>query len=102
MDLTKYVASIENFPEDGIIFRDVTPLMADKEAFKETIDRFVEWTKSLDTNVDIVAGPEARGFLFGCPVAYKVNAGNCQHYYQQIGENSSVFSWRQIIHSVLN
>ena len=34
MDLTKYVASIENFPEDGIIFRDVTPLMADKEAFK--------------------------------------------------------------------
>ena len=37
MDLTKYVASIENFPEDGIIFRDVTPLMADKEAFKETI-----------------------------------------------------------------
>ena len=45
MDLTKYVASIENFPEDGIIFRDVTPLMADKEAFKETIDRFVEWTK---------------------------------------------------------
>lgn len=33
MDLTKYVASIENFPEDGIIFRDVTPLMADKEAF---------------------------------------------------------------------
>ena len=75
MDLTKYVASIENFPEDGIIFRDVTPLMADKEAFKETIDRFVEWTKNLDTNVDIVAGPEARGFLFGCPVAYKVNAG---------------------------
>lgn len=75
MDLTKYVASIENFPEDGIIFRDVTPLMSDKEAFKETIDRFVEWTKSLDTNVDIVAGPEARGFLFGCPVAYNLNAG---------------------------
>ena len=36
---------------------------------------FVEWTKNLDTNVDIVAGPEARGFLFGCPVAYNLNAG---------------------------
>ena len=68
MDLTKYVASIENFPEDGIIFRDVTPLMADKEAFKETIDRFVEWTKSLDTNVDIVAGPELEVFYLDVPL----------------------------------
>ena len=46
MDLTKYVASIENFPEDGIIFRDVTPLMADKEAFKrKRLTDLFEWTK---------------------------------------------------------
>ena len=41
MDLNKYVADIKDFPEEGIIFRDVTPLMQDKEAFKETIDQFV-------------------------------------------------------------
>ena len=75
MDLTKYVASIKDFPEEGIIFRDVTPLMKDHNAFKETIDRFVIWANSLEAKVDIVAGPEARGFLFGCPVAYSINAG---------------------------
>ncbi|WP_027089032.1 adenine phosphoribosyltransferase [Thomasclavelia saccharogumia] len=75
MDLTKYVADIKDFPEEGIIFRDVTPLMQDKDAFKETIDKFVDWTNTLKAKVDVVAGPEARGFLFGCPVAYKINAG---------------------------
>lgn len=75
MDLTKYVASIEDFPEEGVIFRDVTPLMKDHDAFKNTIDQFVAWTGSLEGKVDIVAGPEARGFLFGCPVAYNINAG---------------------------
>ena len=75
MDLTKYVAEIKDFPEEGIIFRDVTPLMQDKDAFKETIDQFVSWANNLEAKVDIVAGPEARGFLFGCPVAYNINAG---------------------------
>lgn len=75
MDLTKYVADIKDFPEEGIIFRDVTPLMKDKDAFKETIDQFVDWANNLEAKVDVVAGPEARGFLFGCPVAYKINAG---------------------------
>ena len=75
MDLTKYVASVENFPEEGIIFRDVTPLMENKDAYKETIDSFVSWVNGLDEKIDIVAGPEARGFLFGCPVAYQINAG---------------------------
>lgn len=75
MDLTKYVESIVDFPEKGIIFRDVTPLMGDKDAFKETIDRFVAWAKNLNVNIDVIAGPEARGFLFGCPVAYNLNAG---------------------------
>ena len=75
MDLTKYVADIKDFPEEGIIFRDVTPLMQDKDAFKETIDQFVSWANNLEAKVDIVAGPEARGFLFGCPVAYNINAG---------------------------
>lgn len=73
MDLSKYIADIQDFPEPGVLFRDVTPLLQDKDAYKEAIDRFVAWAK--DLNVDIVAGPEARGFLFGCPVAYSLNAG---------------------------
>ena len=64
MDFKKYIEDIKDFPEEGIIFRDVTPLLKDKEAYN-----------GLGVQVDVVAGPEARGFLFGCPVAYKVNAG---------------------------
>lgn len=73
MDLKKYIADIPDFPEEGIIFRDVTPLLADKTAYQESIDLLVEFAK--DKNVDVIVGPEARGFLFGCPVAVKLNAG---------------------------
>lgn len=73
MDLKKYIADIPDFPEPGIIFRDVTPLLADKDAYKESIQRIVEFAK--DKNVDVVAGPEARGFLFGCPVAVELECG---------------------------
>ena len=52
-----------------------TGRLNDKEAYKETIDTFAKWAEGLEVNVDVVAGPEARGFLFGCPVAYKINAG---------------------------
>lgn len=75
MDLSKYVADIQDFPEEGVLFRDVTPLLKDKDAYKEAIDRFVVWANDLGVQIDIVAGPEARGFLFGCPVAYQLNAG---------------------------
>mgnify|MGYP000981302605 CR=1 FL=1 len=73
MDLKEYIADIPDFPEPGVLFRDVTPLLADKDAYKEAIRLLVEFAKEKD--VDVIAGPEARGFLFGCPVAYKVNAG---------------------------
>ena len=62
MDFKKYIADIKDFPEEGIIFRDVTPLLKDKEAYKETIDTFAKWAEGLEVNVDVVAGPEARGF----------------------------------------
>lgn len=73
MDLKKYIADIKDFPETGIIFRDVTPLLADKEAYRESIRLLTEFAK--DKKVDVVAGPEARGFLFGCPVAVDLDAG---------------------------
>lgn len=73
MDLKKYIADIVDFPSAGIIFRDVTPLMADKDAYKESIRLLAEYAK--DKKVDVVVGPEARGFLFGCPVAIELDAG---------------------------
>jgi adenine phosphoribosyltransferase len=75
MDLAKYIAEIQDFPEPGILFRDVTPLLQDATAYRCAIDTFCDWAKKLSVNVDIVVGPEARGFLFGCPVAYNLNAG---------------------------
>ena len=50
-----------------------TPLLKDKDAFKYTVEELTKF--AIEVQVDVVAGPEARGFLFGCPVAYKVNAG---------------------------
>ena len=73
MNLKKYIADIPDFPEEGIIFRDVTPLLADKDAYHESIRLLTEFAK--DKNVDVVVGPEARGFLFGCPVATALDAG---------------------------
>ncbi|MBE6137181.1 MAG: adenine phosphoribosyltransferase [Erysipelotrichaceae bacterium] len=73
MDLKKYIANIEDFPKKGIIFRDVTPIMQHKEAFSRVTDLISEYAKS--KNADYIVGPEARGFMFGCPVATKLNLG---------------------------
>lgn len=75
MDFKQYIADIPDFPEPGIIFRDVTPLLKNKEAYHQTIAAFKKWVDSLSVKVDVVAGPEARGFIFGCPVAYEIGAG---------------------------
>lgn len=73
MDLKKYIASIEDFPIEGIMFRDITPLMADGAAFKEATRRFVEFARS--KGADVIVGPESRGFIFGCPVAVEMEIG---------------------------
>ena len=73
MDLKKYIKDIPNFPEPGVLFRDVTPLLADKDAYQESIRLLSDFTK--EKKVDLVVGPEARGFLFGCPVALALNCG---------------------------
>ncbi|MFR7591520.1 MAG: adenine phosphoribosyltransferase [Longibaculum sp.] len=73
MDLKKYIADIPDFPQKGVLFRDVTPLLADKDAYQESIRLLADFAK--DKNVDVVVGPEARGFLFGCPVALKLECG---------------------------
>lgn len=73
MDLKDKIRVIEGFPKEGISFKDITTLVADGEAFKESIDRIVEHLK--DKNVDVILGPEARGFIFGVPVAYALGVG---------------------------
>ena len=72
MDLKSKIRIIEDFPKEGISFKDVTTILSDSEAYKYTIDKIVENLK--DKNIDVVVGPEARGFIFGTPVAYLLGA----------------------------
>ncbi|GAK48583.1 adenine phosphoribosyltransferase [Secundilactobacillus oryzae JCM 18671] len=73
LDFTKYIASVRDYPEEGIVFRDISPLMADGQAYKEAIGQLVDYAK--DKDVDMVVGPEARGFIVGCPIAYELGIG---------------------------
>ena len=65
LNLEDYVSSIPDFPKEGILFRDVTSIIQDGEAFRETINQLVAFAKSV--NADFIVGPEARGFIFGAP-----------------------------------
>lgn len=73
MDLKKYIRSIPDFPQKGILFRDITPLLADGEAFNYTIGQIVDFFKGKD--IDKVVGIEARGFIIGAPVATRLGVG---------------------------
>ncbi|HEX5349996.1 adenine phosphoribosyltransferase [Trichococcus sp. K1Tr] len=73
MDLKQYIADVKDFPEQGIIFRDISPLMANGEAYRYSIKEIVKYAQ--DLNVDKVVGPEARGFMVGCPVAVELGCG---------------------------
>lgn len=73
MELKEYIASIPDFPKEGILFRDITPLMSDGDAFKYACTKIVEFARKV--GADVVVGPESRGFIFGCPVAYELNIG---------------------------
>ena len=62
-----------NFPIEGIEFIDINPMLIDKEVYNEVIQKFIEEIQN--KNIDYIISPEARGFLFGCPVANKTNIG---------------------------
>lgn len=72
-DLQDYVAIVNDWPKKGIVFKDITPLMNDGEAYRFATDKIVEYAKEL--KIDIIVGPEARGFIIGCPVAYALGIG---------------------------
>jgi len=73
IDLQKYIRNIPDWPKEGILFRDITPLLADPDAFAAAVD--VLSAGFAETGVEYVAAVEARGFIFGAAVAEKLGAG---------------------------
>ncbi|MFO0923849.1 MAG: adenine phosphoribosyltransferase [Pirellulales bacterium] len=73
MDLNQYIRAIPDFPKPGILFRDITPLLGNADAFREAIARLADPYR--DLKIDAIAAAEARGFIFAAPMAIELNAG---------------------------
>jgi adenine phosphoribosyltransferase len=73
IDLGEYIRNIPDFPKPGVMFKDITPLLSSPKAFRATIDQFVDAFKG--RGIDVVAAAEARGFIFGAPLAMELEAG---------------------------
>ncbi|MCT2537996.1 adenine phosphoribosyltransferase [Aquibacillus koreensis] len=73
MDYKKYITVVEDWPKEGVRFKDITTLMDNGPAYKSAVDEIVTYAKERD--IDLVVGPEARGFIVGCPVSYALEIG---------------------------
>lgn len=73
MDYKQHIKIVNDWPKEGVEFKDITPLMDNGKAFKSAVDEIVDYAK--EKNADIIVGPEARGFIIGCPVAYALEIG---------------------------
>ena len=73
MDLKPYIRLIHDFPKQGILFKDITTLLKEGDVFKYSVDAWMKKVEHLA--IDIIAGPEARGFVFGAPLAYALGVG---------------------------
>ena len=73
IDVKDKIRAVNDFPKPGIVFRDITTALKDADTLKVMIDYLCEQFK--DTKIDYIAGIESRGFIFGMPMAYKLNAG---------------------------
>src|SRR5690625_1349793 len=73
MNYKEHITIVDNWPKEGVQFKDITPLMANGKAFKSAVDDIVAYAKEKD--VDLIVGSEARGFIIGCPVAYELEVG---------------------------
>lgn len=71
--MKELIREIPNFPQQGILFRDITPLLADGPAYKQAIDRLAAF--AADLNAELIVGPEARGYVVGAPLAYALEKG---------------------------
>ena len=72
-ELKKYIRDVPDFPKEGIVFKDITPLLDDAEQFQKMVNVFRD--RYEDMNIDAVVGIEARGFIFGAALAYALKAG---------------------------
>ncbi|MEA1926996.1 MAG: adenine phosphoribosyltransferase [Candidatus Auribacterota bacterium] len=72
-ELSKSIRDIPDFPEEGVVFKDITTLISDPRLFRESVDLLAN--EFADKNIDLVVGVEARGFIFGAAMAYKLGAG---------------------------
>jgi len=73
MNLKDYITIVPDWPKEGVQFKDISSLMNDGKAYKEATDQIVAYAKEKD--VDLVVGPEARGFIVGCPISYALEIG---------------------------
>ena len=73
LDLTKYIRDVPDFPKPGILFKDITPLLGDPKALRAAVEGLAE--RFADREVDVVAAAEARGFIFGAPLALALDVG---------------------------
>lgn len=73
MDLAAYIRDIPDFPKEGIIFKDITPLLKDAAALRYAVDKLAEF--GVGKKVDLILGAEARGFILGATLAYTLGAG---------------------------
>ncbi|MDI6791728.1 MAG: adenine phosphoribosyltransferase [bacterium] len=73
LDLKDFIRDIPDFPKEGILFKDITPLWQDPAAFRQAIDTLIDRFK--DERVEIIIGAEARGFIIGAPMAYQLGTG---------------------------
>ncbi len=73
LDLSSKIRDVPDFPTAGIVFKDIMPLVADAEYFRETIRQLAEWSRP--RSPDLILGAEARGFIFGAALAYELGAG---------------------------
>lgn len=69
--LEEYVRTIPNFPEEGVMFRDVTSVLQDKDGLRMSVDQMQEFLEGIE--FDLILGPESRGFIFGVPIAYNMH-----------------------------
>ncbi|MEM8912455.1 MAG: adenine phosphoribosyltransferase [Planctomycetota bacterium] len=72
-DLRRFIRDIPDYPKRGILFRDITPLLADPSALDAAVEQMAQ--PFLDSKIDVVVAAEARGFIFGTPLALRLNAG---------------------------
>lgn len=73
MDLKQYISEVKDWPKPGVNFKDITTIMDNGEAYRYATDQIVKFAR--EKAIDVVVGPEARGFIIGCPVSYAMGIG---------------------------